>query len=112
MTERDIGRETSNNLVEIRTVLSRAETALERGLSPTRREYHIRIDDPACSPECPGRARNEEAAKTTGRNSYHGYEVHAEYPDPDYDEAYAALKELVTRLDKFRRAGTRKRRGF
>jgi phosphoserine aminotransferase len=111
VTAREIGRETSHNLVEIRTVLSRAETALE-SLHEFRREYHTlhgesadKYDDERCPADCPDRdmTPNENGVRWK-------YTETRRWSDPDYAEAKEALQATIDALGKFRRTG-RPRRG-
>lgn len=78
---RDRGRETSNALVEVRTVLSRAETAL------------YELDRGAYATHENGRAVMD---------SNGGYILVA---DEDYDEMRAALEHVVEALEWWRRTG-------
>lgn len=77
---RDRGRETSNALVAVRTVLSRAETALqeiERGEHYDAGGWIVRDSDGAW----------------------------IEWHDEDYDEMRAALEHVVESLEWWRRTG-------
>lgn len=80
---RDRGRETSSSLVAMRTVLSRAETALdeiERGELVTRDVNDYLIVDSATGEFLP-------------------------HQDEDYDEMRAALEHVVESLEWWRRTG-------
>lgn len=86
----DRGRDTSSELVEVRTVLGRAETAvisLDRAIALGDR--HL---DWKCKRD--GDCTNEE---------------HWHRTDPDAQEMREALQETVTRLDHWRRTGTKRK---
>lgn len=94
--EIDLGRETSYLLIEVRTVLSRARTALYGyGNDPTwmsRERYYIVPSgwENANDPEDPHRI-----VPTDG--------VHI--PHPDADEMQAAMEQVVALLSPWRRTG-------
>lgn len=84
MTRRDVsahprGRETSNALTEIRTVLSRAESARTTLV----------------------RGGGSEWPEVDGRTLYSAGRVQ----DRDHDEMVAALDDVIARLDRWRRVG-------
>ena len=80
----DRGRETSNALTEVRTVLSRAETALDYIVhGPT--EGHTEYDE-----------------------NHHYVGFHREF-DPDHEEMEEALRQCVMLLSRWRRTGRPKR---
>lgn len=79
MSGRPRGRETSNALTEIRTVLSRAENA---------RTTLVRFG-------------GSEWPAVDGRIVYSAGRV----KDPDHDEMVAALDDVIARLDGWRRTG-------
>lgn len=85
---RDRGRETSNALVAVRTVLSRAETALEE------------IE----------RGEHAPAVGSDGMTTRTVDGTWIEFHDEDYDEMRAALEHVVESLEWWRRTG-RPRKG-
>lgn len=81
----DRGHEVTNALTEVRTVLSRAETALailDRGPSEWRQ---VGFEEP--------NAADYRAP------------IHVREPDPDQDEMAEALREVVVLLARWRRTG-------
>ncbi|GAA0627468.1 hypothetical protein HPO96_37080 [Kribbella sandramycini] len=82
---RDRGRETSDALVAVRTVLSRAETALQE------------IDRPNYT-------RDEQGNPVFDSN---GFRILSQ--DEDYDEMRAALEHVVESLEWWRRTGRPRR---
>ncbi|WP_405061917.1 hypothetical protein OG474_09750 [Kribbella sp. NBC_01505] len=102
MTAREIGRETSTNLVEIRTVLSRAETALgnlHKMQTAGHWGYRIRVEAGELVFACP--VEHMDCPQYGER----GYHTERSWPDPDYEEAKAILADTVRRLQKFARTG-------
>jgi len=85
----DRGRDTSRSLTDVRTVLSRAETALA---DLTRRSYH---------PNMPATRWDREADRWVET----GELVGGDQDDPDIEEMCAALEQAVSLLDKWRRTG-------
>lgn len=87
------GNETTQALTEVRTVLSRAETAL------------VSLE-------------RERASEGTPLSSWQlrfpdEYDTHGDglqHADPDIDDMIDALNETVKRLDKYRRTGKTRRR--
>jgi hypothetical protein len=103
VTAREIGRETSHSLVEIRTVLSRAETALA-ALHEFRSDAHYwhgyNAGRGECFDGCPG-------INSDGGGS--GRVETRRWSDPDYAEAKEALQATIDALGKFRRTGRPRR---
>ncbi len=88
------GNETTAALTEVRTVLSRAETALDT----LERE---RVRDGAELPEWQLRSGHREAYDTEGDGLFHA--------DRDIDDMIDALSHTVKRLDRYRRTGKTRR---
>lgn len=92
----DRGRDVSLELTEVRTVLSRAETALSALLNLSYAGNWI----------APRWVRDPETGK---------YVVDGEHPakgtapDPDVEAMFAALEEVVARLARWRRTGKTRR---
>jgi hypothetical protein len=82
MTTADRGRDATKALTEVRTVLSRAETARKRLDWPT--EWH-RLDPPVL-----GRTIDFDRAK---------------FEDPDAAEMRAALDQVIDLLSRWRKTG-------
>lgn len=96
MTDRS--RDVSDALTEVRTVLRRAESAMDRliylsyrGNQGTLRHTGRSYNDPLPQWEYDGPPTGEE-------------------PDPDTEDMYLALERVIHELDRWRRAGKRKKR--
>jgi hypothetical protein len=109
MTEHevDLRRDTSDFLVEIRTVLSRAETALS-GIGDDPKYYFVKPTPVFGEPVPYTYKVRSETRTTTSRGEFLGYSDGVSIPHPGAAEAIAALKDLVTRLEPFRRVGRKK----
>jgi hypothetical protein len=86
--ETEVGRQTSEELSEIRTVLSRAEDA-RKTLIRYRDGHHMR-------------AGHWEYDGPGGRGRYVGGTTE---PDPDVQEMIDALGDAIDKLDRWRRTG-------
>jgi hypothetical protein len=87
------GRDTSDELTEVRTVLSRAETAIQL----LERQQH--------------RAGTRAPDWVTQARHFYGLSADGCWEaDPDLADMLDALRETVRRLDKYRRTGTTRRR--
>jgi len=80
------GRESGNALTEIRTVLSRAETALDL-IGP------------------PG-YRTERTARPAGAGMSYRDRVAGAHEDPDADRMRAALQRVIEELEEWRKTGS------
>jgi hypothetical protein len=100
----DLGRDTSGFLDEIRTVRSQAETALRAiGENPV---YWIVPPQPIYGPPEPYTWTDRRGeVHTSTRRSFLGYSEGTSIPHPGGAEAVAALKELLEKLEPFRRVG-------
>jgi hypothetical protein len=78
----DRGRDTSRALVEVRTVLSRAKTAL----------FELERDERGTEFE----HKRDEQGRLISRSKY---------KDPDHDEMVAALRQTVDALERWERTG-------
>lgn len=92
------GRETSNVLTEARTVLSRAETARDAVVWDSYKGNVTRGPDD-WRRDWPG----EEMP------AWYAHGPSGEIPDPDAEAIFAALDDVVRRLDPYRRTGRPKR---
>ncbi|WP_158881897.1 hypothetical protein [Amycolatopsis anabasis] len=100
--EIDFGRDTTDVLVQVRTVLSRAETALKmlRGRDGTGPVYWVVPPQPIFS----GTETNDY-----GGPQFLGYSDGISVPHPGGDEMVSALEGLIERLSPFRRTGRPKK---
>lgn len=105
----DRSRDVSGALTEVRTVHSRARSALDRIQS----EWgHDNFDDPDYPPK-PARLEGEshEDYQVRWRPWYEGFHAaRITMADPDYDEMVAALGKVVELLEPWKKAGSRRRR--
>lgn len=103
----DLGTETSGVLAEVRTVLSRARTALATlGDDP---QWMVRGSEPIFGPpEEHTYERWDGKTITTTRQPTVGWTPAVTVPHPDGLEMVAALKEVVRLLEKWERAPRRK----
>lgn len=105
----DRSRDVGAALTEVRTVHSRALSALDRIQSEWGGDT---FDDPDYPPR-PARLEGESSDdyNTRWRVWFDGYrEAKIEMADPDYDEMVAALETVVELLDRWKKAGRRRRR--
>lgn len=100
----DLGRDTSNFLDEIRTVRSRAETALRAiGENPV---YWIVPPQPIYgAPQLYTWTDRRGQVHESTQRKFIGYSKGTSIPHPGAAEAIAALKDLVEKLEPFRRVG-------
>lgn len=107
VSDREIGRETSQNLAEARNVLGQAENALG---SLRQREteghwgYVVRATV-ANGNVTPREYRCNTPHESCPQYGEDGWHIDRSWPDPDYAEIKAALETLVATLGKFRRTG-------
>ena len=99
MTDRSC--EVSEALTEVRTVLSRAESAMDRLIYLSYR----------------GNERHDKAELRTFSSGLEQWmptgelkDAPGETPDPDTEDMYLALDRVVHELDRWRKAGKRKKR--
>lgn len=111
----DIGRATSPPLDEVRTVLSRARTALKYlGTDPTKIRWVTKPSEPIFSKE-----RDRDVSWTDGRGvrhdrwtySYLGCTEEENIEHPGAAEMIHGLQECIRLLEKFERTGKTKYRG-
>ena len=95
--EIDLGRETSTLLTEVRTVLSRAETAL----------YGYGADRSWISAKAALLIEGEKGHRENGHYIVDSPAVRI--PHPDRDEIQAALEQVVELLSPWRRTGPKKK---
>jgi len=114
MINYDIGRLTSGPLTEVRTVLSRAETALA-ALDRDRSEYGTRCEELEISPveghhEPYGEPIKGRARGTTYQPKRWVVDKPAvTIPHPDLEEMRDALRTTINVLRKWERTGAKKR---
>lgn len=94
----EMGRASSGFLDEIRTVLSRAQTAL-RTVGEHPRWYTKFREHTWTEPD------------ENGKSEYLGLQGGESVPHPGADEGIAALNDLVQALERFERTGSTKWRG-
>jgi hypothetical protein len=111
----DIGRATSGPLDEVRTVLSRARTALRYlGTDPSKIRWHTQFPKPIFSQE-----RDRDISWTDGRGVRHerwtyshlGYTEAETIEHPGAAEMIHGLQECIRLLEQFERTGKIKYRG-
>ena len=103
MTNIDLGRATSAPLVEVRTVLSRAETALES------LKQHDGTDTWSHFESTPGMWVSKKGRSEACLDDFRAGAaewVDGEYiPHPDYDRMVTTLEEVVRLLSPWKRTG-------
>lgn len=92
----DRSEDVSNALTEVRSILTRAETAMD---NLVRDSYRGNYSTPVYGYVAGSWRHTGEYRQPTGRE-----------PDPDTEAMYYALERVVRDLSRWRRAGKRKRR--
>lgn len=108
MTDYDIGRLTSPELVEVRTVLSRAETALDVLRDHPYTDQLLHLED------CRFQILNQQGElwdydRDRGGHAVYDHSPCATVPHPDIAEMRDALQTTVNVLRKWERTGPKKR---